>query len=511
MQTVHTLCLHLSKFHLKSGIKIGLVFIFCLSSSVAFSANSIILLHSGNDDTIVYDGNQFFVSLEGNIHEDTVAAFLEDLNAQEIWRSGHLNMALWSVINFPFITGDGETILNIHGAIARSKKKTKIHNASLNIQHSIISEPGFASTTCFDISEFSVAHGDSSTIKISILDTGISDISDNSTGLYNYGLVNYTGYDYVHNDAVPNDENGHGSHIAGIIHSITHFSNPTQSSIEYDIRKTHDSEGKAFLATIVFALLDALDADADIINMSFGYSNMYDDSLFFPLKVAIEEAEHRDALVIAAGGNSGLDNDYLDSVALPASFPTDNILSVASLDCNNQLSSFTNYGARNVDIGVMGENIPGPDLNSGQVNVSGTSQAAAIITAVAALKATYIIDFSPNKVICPLIRSARHAHHFSDRIVSNGQLDFINFMGMSDSTCLMTNFDCGKSFTGPHTLTGQTGQQTMIETGLQIHSSQILEQEAVITFDAAGSTTLMDGFEVQMGASFQIVSDGCNH
>ncbi|NND08586.1 MAG: S8 family serine peptidase [Saprospiraceae bacterium] len=462
-----------------------------------------------SDDTIVYHSNQFFVSLEDSIMEDTILAFLEDLNAVEIWKSGKLNMALWEVIGFPFTTGDGETIIDIHDAISRSKRKTKIHNASLNIQQTINSALAFEGATCFDITQLSKVQGDSSEIKISILDTGISDISDNSTANYNYNLTNYSGYDYIHNDAIPDDENGHGTHLAGIIHSITHQHIPTQNRITFDIRKTHDAAGQAFLSTIVMALLDALDADANIVNMSFGYQGVYHDSLFFPLQVVIEEAWQNKVLVVIAGGNGTINNDLADTIALPASFPTNNILSVASLDCGNNLSLFSNYGGASVDLAVLGENIPGPNLASGLVEYSGTSQAAALITAVSALKATYIVQYTPEKVICPLLQTAEHLFELADKVLADGKLNFDGLFLVSDSTCLQTGFHCNKNYTGSDKLTGTMASPMMTETNLQIQSDQNLELGSLVTLDALQSTTLLPGFEVTLGATLQIRSNGC--
>ena len=466
-----------------------------------------------SDDTIVYHENQFFVQLDDLVEEDTITAYLEDLNASEVWKSGHLDMALWEVDSFPFTTNDGQTISNIHEAIARSKNKSKIRSATLNVQQNINSLQPITQlpTNCFDISNFSQPHGDSSTIKVSILDTGISAIADNSDAEHNYNLTSYSGFDYVNNDPNPEDEHGHGSHIAGLIHSITHQTVPALSRIEFDIRKTHDSLGQAFLSTIVFALLDALDAEADIINMSFGYENIFHDSLFFPLQVAIEEANYRDALVVVAAGNGGIDNDETDSIALPASFPTENILSVASLDCNDQLSAFSNWGAKRVDIATLAESIPGPDLQSGIVHLSGTSQAAAIITATAALIATRLDDFKPSSLICPILRSAQHLAPMTDKLLVSGKLNFDEAFTISDSTCISNNFDCNKDFVGSSGLSGTTTGSDMYETDLHIESSQQIQNGSLITLDALLETKLLPGFEVSAGGILQVMSDGCQH
>jgi subtilisin family serine protease len=482
--------------------------------ALADSYNSVMDGENEFTDPIVFHANQFFVELEEGISEDTITALLTDLNSVEVWRSGHLNLALWEVISFPFMSG-GETILDIKAAIARSLKKTKINNASLNIQQQIT---GFApsgtnanTASCFDINDYSSPQGDSS-ITISILDTGISDISDNSDPTHNYNIKNNSGYDYVNNDPDPDDEHGHGSHIAGIIHSITHHSSPAVTNIKFDIRKTHDHEGKAFMSAVVIAMVDALNEGADIINMSFGYVDTYHDSLFFPLEVVMNEAKEDEVLVVVAAGNDARDNDQLDSTALPASFPVDVIVSVTSLNCNNLLSSFSNMGSSTVDIAVLGEQIPGPDTLTGIVEISGTSQAAAVVTAVAALRATQLNEkFHPLKIICPMLRTATHYLPLADQLVSSGKLSPTGMNTSTDTFCFVNNFRCQEDLTQTNALTGDMSLSSMVETDLNIESSQRLLTGTENTFDAGITTTLLPGFETVLGAAMQIKINGCDN
>ena len=466
-------------------------------------------LGSSPDTTIVFHPHQYFVELDSLIPEDTLQAMLTDLNSIEVWADDDINLAVWQVIEFPFITNSGEEIFDINEVITTAKKKTKISSSALNIQHTVDLGVTANISSCFDLDILSDTVG-SEGVVISILDTGISDISDNTTVELNYDLTTYTGYDYVRNDSIPDDEHGHGTHLAGLIHSITNHLNPGQTSITFDIRKTHDSQGQAFTSNVVFALLDAIKSKADIINMSFSVQDVYHDTLFFPLMHALEEAEREGVLVIAAAGNQSSDNDQDTATTLPASFPLPNIISVGSVSCENMPSSYTNYGGLSVDVSVLGEAIPGPDLANGISFVSGTSQAAAIVTSLSAILGSQQGNFEYAPIKCALIKNSKHFTALHDKNVSDGIID-TEFLYSDNLLNCNPNFDeCLKAFTGNDALTGSPDLHFIIETNQAIESSQLLLSNSHSTYDAAFGVSLTPGFEMSSGGSFLIDLSGCN-
>lgn len=338
-------------------------------------------------DTSAY---QFIVNFDQTITQDSILAYLEELNAEEIWEIDDLDMALWEVKSFPVVLNSGEEVYDISTLIKRTRLKTKLKNVDFNFDVDIQNpaDTGIVND-CFDPSLFQVTTG-SESVKISILDSGISDLSDNNTLPYNYNLTSYTGYDYVNDDDIPDDENGHGTHLAGLIHSIVQYN--THSNITFDIRKTHGANGKAHLSDIVLAMYEAIEDDADIINVSFGGSLAFDPNEFYPLQRVIQEAEEEEVLVVCAAGNNGSDNSDFTNTMLPASFPEKNIIAVTASDCQSNLAPFANYGSGVVDFKTYGIDIPGPDLGTGVTYMSGTSQSTAIVTAMVALMATNDID-----------------------------------------------------------------------------------------------------------------------
>ncbi|HOY12139.1 MAG TPA: S8 family serine peptidase [Saprospiraceae bacterium] len=366
---------------------------------------------------------EYFVHLKADIPLDTITAYLLDQNSTQIWYHSSSGLALWSVNNYPFTTGDGTQVTDINTIIRQSRKKTQVQEAGLDYFTVLADQPGTVVNTCFDPLDYSVSQGNN-LVKIAILDTGIKpNIQNNSTPTLNYNLTSYTGYDYVNNDLSPDDEHGHGSHIAGIIHSITHGVSTSGNNIQFIIQKTHDADGKGKLSNIVKALLDATGNDANIVNMSFGIPDTLDKKRFYPLKVAIDYAKSKDVLVVAAAGNNNMDIDNLNETALPASFGSTNIVSVGALSCSDAIANFSNYGGLNMDIAILGEDIPGPDLTTTGIDyASGTSQATAIISAMAALVKTKINaneDISVTK--CGLLSGVDSLFVLQNKCISGGK------------------------------------------------------------------------------------------
>ena len=88
-------------------------------------------------------------------------------------------------------------------------------------------------------------------------------------------------------------------------------------------------------------------------------------------------------LVVAAAGNDGVDADA--HPVYPASYPDSNILSVAATTSGDKLASFSNFGAKTVDLGAPGDRIASTYWKSDYAYMSGTSMAAPYVAAAAAM------------------------------------------------------------------------------------------------------------------------------
>jgi subtilisin family serine protease len=185
------------------------------------------------------------------------------------------------------------------------------------------------------------------------------------------------GWNFVNDNAGVMDDHGHGTHIAGIIGAGSSGVAPRVSLM---ILKYYDdsTSGEQNLGNTVRAIYYAVDNGARIINYSGGGI----------LRSAQEEAAlawaaHKGVLVVAAAGNEGLNSDFFHFY--PADYELPNILSVAALDRAGQLLNVSNFGPSTVDIAAPGKNIHSTLPGGSHGFMTGTSQATAFATGLAAL------------------------------------------------------------------------------------------------------------------------------
>jgi subtilisin family serine protease len=139
---------------------------------------------------------------------------------------------------------------------------------------------------------------------VAVVDTGIDYTHPDLGGGFGAGHKVVGGYDFVNNDPDPMDDNGHGTHVAGIIagDGIRTGVAPKASLTAY---KVLDSSGNGFESTVIAGLDAAVSADnphrADVVNMSLSGPSTVDD----PLEQASEDAIHAGVVVVAAAGNDG--------------------------------------------------------------------------------------------------------------------------------------------------------------------------------------------------------------
>ncbi len=373
------------------------------------------------EDEVIKHPSLYFVKLAPGISQQEVNRLLEELNSEEIWYREEINLRLWNTIAFPYITAQGQTVTNIDGQVQTAQGKTEINGINFNAGSIDRNPPGNFPLSCFQDIIPQQPLGTAS-IKISVFDTGFTPQPTNPNG-YSFNIQNYTGYDYIDDDNTPEDGNGHGTHIAGVIHHLLSQQGGL-ANISFDIRKTHDDMGRGFVSNLIPAILDAVNEGSDILNLSFSYQNINENPNGKPLKTAIDYAEQMGALVIAAAGNTNENNDTDAIISFPASYPNNNILSVASADCNGKLSPFSSFGQRSVDVAVLGENIPGPIMTGGMGYQTGTSFATANVTAMAAILATHQQQFDQQQIRCALINTSTTSSDLFEKVVANGAINF---------------------------------------------------------------------------------------
>lgn len=174
---------------------------------------------------------------------------------------------------------------------------------------------------------------------VAVLDTGVAyenySIYKKAPDLANTNFV--SGYDFVNNDAHPNDDNGHGTHVAGTIAQSTN-NNIGVAGVAYDCSimpvKVLNSEGSGTLAQIVDGIYYATEHDADIISMSLGYQAPKVDPI---LKAALDTAYNNGVTIVAAAGN-----DKRSTVSYPAAY--EKCIAVGATRYDGSRAYYSNYG-----------------------------------------------------------------------------------------------------------------------------------------------------------------------
>lgn len=197
------------------------------------------------------------------------------------------------------------------------------------------------------------------------------------------------GWNFVDNSPNMYDDDGHGTHVSGIIlgSTLEIFSSPyAPAKIRIMPLKFLDGTGSGTTSDAVKAIYYAVKNGAKILNNSWGgpsYSNA--------LHEAIAYSYERRTLFVAAAGNSGTNND--ETPMYPANYDVPNVLAVAATKSNDSLASFSNYGFSKVHVGSPGMSILSllpscvpPDVTYCDYGyASGTSMAAPFVSGLAAL------------------------------------------------------------------------------------------------------------------------------
>lgn len=232
---------------------------------------------------------------------------------------------------------------------------------------------------------------------IAVIDTGVdynhidlknnmwrnpNEIPDNGQDDDGNGYIDDVyGWDFAYGDNDPADGQSHGTHVAGIIAAQGNNSEGVTGvcwSAKIMALKSLSDSGFGSTSKAIEAIEYALEMGAHITNNSWG-SRSYSQALHD----AIALAEQQGQLFVASAGNYGENTDQRPYY--PASFPLENIISVAATDHNDYLAAFSNYGATSVDLAAPGAEIYSTMPYNGYGFKSGTSMAAPYVSGVAAL------------------------------------------------------------------------------------------------------------------------------
>jgi subtilisin family serine protease len=192
------------------------------------------------------------------------------------------------------------------------------------------------------------------------------------------------GFNAIDNASDPMDENGHGTHCAGIV-GAEGGNDIGITGVNWKVRimplKFMNAGGYGTTKDAIEAINYVIDRKKAGVNVRIISASWGGTQRSRALEEVIRKAYENDILFVAAAGNSTVNNDR--SPHYPSSYP--NVLSVAALDRNDQLAKFSNYGLKSVMIAAPGVDILSTWLGNQYEEKSGTSMATPVVSGVAAL------------------------------------------------------------------------------------------------------------------------------
>lgn len=281
------------------------------------------------------------------------------------------------------------------------------------------------------------SYGDKNVI-VGIIDTGIDythpelaqniwvnkeEIRDNNIDDDQNGFVDDVyGYDFYNSDGDPMDDNGHGTHVSGIVAAVGNNGVGVVGvapNVSVMAVKFLSSQGGGKISDAVLAVEYAAKMKAHILNNSWGgggFSRALDE--------AIEKANKKGIVFTAAAGNDGLNNDV--EPHYPSGYNRTNVIAVASTNNRDVLSGFSNYGFKTVHVAAPGENILSTIPGNEYTFFMGTSMATPHVSGVAALLLSLDPHLTSLEIRERIMKTSDEINSIRRKISSAGRLNAYN-------------------------------------------------------------------------------------
>jgi minor extracellular protease Epr len=218
-------------------------------------------------------------------------------------------------------------------------------------------------------------------VDIAVIDTGINtshpDFAATTGAAAIVGGISEVSYTDSYED-----DNGHGTHVAGIIGARQNGTGVIGIAPESSIYavKALGSDGSGYTSDIIAGIDWAIGQGVDIISMSLGSSTGST-----ALQNACDTANSDGILVVAAAGNTGSKTATVkskDTINYPAKY--DSVIAVGATDSSNDRAYFSSTG-KELDVMAPGYNILSDNYKGGTVKMSGTSMATPYVAGDLAL------------------------------------------------------------------------------------------------------------------------------
>lgn len=220
-------------------------------------------------------------------------------------------------------------------------------------------------------------------VTVAVIDTGVEMTHPDLQGKVTKG------YDFVNDKESPEDDNGHGTHVAGIVAASRNDVGTVGVSHGTSIMpvKVLNSAGSGYISDVAKGIYWATDNGAQVINLSLGAPVDTD-----VLRRAVNYAANKGVLMVAAAGN-----DYGAPCQYPAAY--DNVICVVATDSSNRLASFSNVGG---ELAAPGVSNYSTFLGGSYRYLSGTSMAAPHVAGSLAILRGICTDCNSSELIATL-------------------------------------------------------------------------------------------------------------
>ena len=275
----------------------------------------------------------------------------------------------------------------------------------------------------------------SDSIVVAVIDTGVDythpDLAQNiwtnpgeipNNGIDDDGngyVDDVHGYDFINNDNDPMDDNGHGTHCAGVIGAVGNNGigiSGVNQKVKIMPLKFLRKDGNGDTAASLNAIAYARKMGANVISCSWGGTARS--------QALADAISATNKLIVCAAGNSGVNTDTIPQY--PSGFDNPQIISVAASDASDGIPSYSNYGPTSVDVAAPGDWILSTyptALGYQYIKMKGTSMATPHVSGLAALLLSVNPGLSPDQLKQLIMNNVDKVPAFSGKTVSGGRID----------------------------------------------------------------------------------------
>ncbi|HEV2706333.1 MAG TPA: S8 family serine peptidase [Pyrinomonadaceae bacterium] len=241
------------------------------------------------------------------------------------------------------------------------------------------------------------------------------------------------GFNAVDNLRDPMDDNGHGTHCAGIIGAEGNNGEGIAGvNWKVDIMplKFMSAGGYGTTKDAIEAINYVIQRKRDGVNVRIISASWGSTTRSRALEDVIRKAGEEGILFVAASGNSTANTDKRPHY--PSSYKLPNVLSVAALTRRDELAGFSNFGAKSVHIAAPGAEILSTWLHGDYREASGTSMATPVVSGVAALVISVNPDITLEQLRTRLLDTADQLDTLKGKVSSGGRVNAARAVGASD-------------------------------------------------------------------------------